>query len=278
LISDANSYLTVHFIFTYLFTGIALRFLYKNYQRYIRSRQLFSLELVHSIPGRTVMITSLPLHLRSERALAEYFEHIALSVESISICREVGTLQVLLDQRTKALFKLEKEWTKYVGNPSIVESYDPSENVIPQSSDAEPSLLESQAARVVVPHRRRPTLRPGWFSSKVDALEYLEAKFKEADDKVKRWRRVGKTKSTHVAFVTFEKMSSAVRSFTVVAAVMLIFLSPSKLQCKQRTRPIHGRQRPTQRRNHGTLSGRISNILQAHCSVESSWYSELSCC
>ncbi|KAF8128423.1 hypothetical protein EV363DRAFT_1221606 [Boletus edulis] len=208
LISDANSYLTVHFLFTYLFTALALRFLYKNYQRFIRSRQLFSLELVHSIPGRTVMITSLPLHLRSEPALAEYFENIGLSVESVSVCREVGTLQVLLDERTKALLKLEKEWTKYVGNPSVVESYDPSENVIPQSSDAEPSLLESQPARLVVPHRKRPTLRPGWFSPQVDALEYLEAKFKEADEKVKRWRRIGKTKSTHVAFVTFEKMSS----------------------------------------------------------------------
>ncbi|KAG8221618.1 hypothetical protein J3R82DRAFT_1895 [Butyriboletus roseoflavus] len=209
LISDANSYLTVHFVFTYLFTGLALRFLYKNYQRYIRSRQLFSLELVHSIPGRTVMITSLPLYLRSERALAEYFENIGLSVESVSVCREVGTLQVLLDQRTKALLKLENEWTKYVGNPSVAESYDPSENVIPQASDAEPSLLESQPARLVVPHRRRPTLRPGWFSPKVDALEYLEAMFQEADEKVKRWRRIGKNKSTHVAFVTFEKMSSA---------------------------------------------------------------------
>ena len=231
----------MHFLFTYLFTGLALRFLYKNYQRYIRSRQLFSLELVHSIPGRTVMITSLPLHLRSERALAEYFEHIALSVESVSVCREVGTLQVLLDQRTKALLRLENEWTKYVGNPSVVESYDPSENVIAQPSDAEPSLLESQPPRFVFPHRRRPTLRPRWFSRRVDALEYLEAKFKEADEKVKRWRRIGKTKSTHVAFVTFEKMSSAVRLSVVIADAVLTFYSHSKSRCKQPTRPTHGR-------------------------------------
>ncbi|KAF8838304.1 DUF221-domain-containing protein [Paxillus ammoniavirescens] len=209
LISDANSYLTVHFLFTYLFTGLALRFLYKNYRRYIRSRQLFSLELVHSIPGRTVMTTSLPPHLRSERALAEYFENIGLSVESVSVCREVGTLKVLLDQRTKALLKLEREWTKYVGNPSIVESYDPSENVVPQSGDVEASIMESQLARLVIPHRQRPTLRPGWFSAKVDALEYLEARFKEADERVQKWRRSGKPKATHVAFVTFEKMSSA---------------------------------------------------------------------
>ncbi|KIK42257.1 hypothetical protein CY34DRAFT_157349 [Suillus luteus UH-Slu-Lm8-n1] len=209
LISDANSYLTIHFLFTYLFTFLALRFLYRNYRRFIRSRQLFSLELVHSIPGRTVIVTSLPNHLRSERALAEYFENMGLSVESVTVCREVNTLKALLDLRTKALLKLESAWTNYVGNPSVVESYDPSENVIPTSSDREPSLLENQQGRFVVPHRQRPIIRPGWFSRKVDALEYLETKFTEADEKVKRWRRIGKTKATQVAFVTFEKMSSA---------------------------------------------------------------------
>jgi hypothetical protein len=74
LISDANSYLTVHLLFTYLFTLLTLYFLYKNYRRFIRSRQLFSLELVHSIAARTVMVTELPPYLRGERALAEYFE------------------------------------------------------------------------------------------------------------------------------------------------------------------------------------------------------------
>lgn len=158
------------------------------------------------------MVTSLPAHLRSERALAEYFENMGLSVESVSISREVATLNILLDQRTQALLKLESAWTKYVGNPSAVESYDPSENVI---SQVEPSILEEQPARLVVPHRKRPTLRPTWFSSKVDALEYLEWKFRQADEKVRKWRRVGRFKATHVAFVTFEKMSSAVRSIRV---------------------------------------------------------------
>ena len=207
LISDANSYLTVHFLFTYLFTILALYFLYKNYRRYIRARQLFSLELVHSIPGRTVMVTSLPAHLRSEPALAEYFENMGLSVESVSICRELTSLKILLDERTEALLKLEGAWTRYVGNPSTVEAYDPSENV----SHVDPSILEGQPVRLVVPHRNRPTLRPGWCSGKVDALEYLETKFMEADEKVRKWRRTGRFKATHVAFVTFEKMSSAVR-------------------------------------------------------------------
>ncbi|EGN97135.1 hypothetical protein SERLA73DRAFT_169572 [Serpula lacrymans var. lacrymans S7.3] len=209
LISDANSYLTVHFLFTYLFTFLALRFIYKNYRRFIRSRQLYSLELVHSIPARTVMVTRLPNHLQSERTLAEYFENMGLSVESVTVCREVDTLKRLIDLRTQALLKMESAWTKYVGNPSTVESYDPSENVMPPLSDVEPSFVENQPSRFVVPHRQRPTIRPGWFSKKVDALEYLEMKFKEADEKVKKWRRTGRFKATHIAFITFEKMSSA---------------------------------------------------------------------
>lgn len=210
LISDANSYLTVHLLFTYLFTLLALRFTYKNYRRFIRARQLFTLELVHSISARTVMVTDLPNHLQSERSLAEYFENMELTVESVSVCREVGTLKAFLDQRTEALLKLETEWVKYVGNPSSAENYDPSDNAVP-GDGGEPSALEGQPGRLIVPHRKRPTLRPGWFKAKVDALEYLEGRFKEADEKVKKWRKHGKFRSSHCAFVTFEKMSSAVR-------------------------------------------------------------------
>jgi calcium permeable stress-gated cation channel len=44
----------------------------------------------------------------------------------------------------------------------------------------------------------------------VDALEYLETQFKDADEEVRKKRRTGKFKATQTAFVTFEKMSSAV--------------------------------------------------------------------
>ena len=209
LISDANSYLSLHLLFTYLFTGLALYFIYRNYQKFIRARQLFSLELVHSIAPRTVMVTRLPPHLRGEKALAEYFENMGLSVESVSICREVDSLKELLDRRTEALMKLERAWTKYLGNPS---------RAIPANSETQPLVdVETGASveqrRLVVPNRKRPTLRPGLFKPKVDALEYLEAKFKEADDAVLKRRRTGKFKATPVAFVTFEKMSSAVSAF-----------------------------------------------------------------
>ncbi|KAF5342756.1 hypothetical protein D9757_014508 [Collybiopsis confluens] len=207
LISDPNTFLSVHLVFTYLFTSLALYFIYKNYRRFIRSRQLFSLELVHSIPARTVMVTNLPKHLRGERPLAEYFESMNMSVESVSVVREVGSLERLLYRRTKALLKLEDAWAAYVGNPSTVEEYDPENNAVVNL--IEPDSESGPTTRLVVPHRQRPTLRPGWFRPKVDALEYLDKQFSEIDEIVKRRRRTGKFKATQTAFVTFEKMSSA---------------------------------------------------------------------
>jgi len=178
--------------------------------KFIRSRQLFSLELVHSISARTVLVTHLPIHLRSERRLAEHFENMGLSVESVSVCRDVKSLEPLLAKRTKALLKLEEAWVDYVGNPSTVESYDPSDYVAAPLVDIDSSGLESQHLRFVVPHRGRPALRPGLFKGVVDAIEYWDAEFHDADEEVKKRRQLGKFRATHTAFVTFEKMSSAV--------------------------------------------------------------------
>ncbi|GAA5824868.1 hypothetical protein JCM11251_005374 [Rhodosporidiobolus azoricus] len=130
-------YLTSHLIFTYLFTILALIFLNRNWKRYIPLRQLFSLELAHSIPARTVMVTALPPQLRSERALADYFEGIhlgeadaqrasqrasgGLAVESVVVTRAIGSMRELLERRTKALRTLENAWSKYLGNPVPVE-------------------------------------------------------------------------------------------------------------------------------------------------------------
>jgi hypothetical protein len=209
--------MVLHLVLTYLFTFLALRFVYQNYQRFIRSRQLYSLELAHSIAARTVMVTDLPNHLQGERALAEYFENMNLPVESVSIGRDVGSLKVLIEKRTNVLLALEKAWTDYVGNPTSVESYDPSLNVRSDATDANlidldtsANRLEAQPPRLVVPHRPRPTLRPSYFGKPVDALEYLQERFQEADEAVRKKRRSGKFKATHVAFVTFETMSSAV--------------------------------------------------------------------
>ena len=210
LLTDPTSVVSLQLIFTYLFTILTLFFIHKNYHKFIRSRQLFSLELVHSISARTVLVTRLPIHLRSERRLAEHFENMGLSVEGICVCRDVKSLEPLLAKRTTALLKLEQAWVDYVGNPSTVESYDPSDFVAAPLIDIDSSGLESQQPRFVVPHRARPTLRPGLFKGVVDAIEHWDTQFQEADEQVKNRRKVGKFRATHAAFITFEKMSSAV--------------------------------------------------------------------
>ncbi|KAG8904236.1 hypothetical protein FRB99_002056 [Tulasnella sp. 403] len=218
VITETNSYLTIPFLFTFIFSLLALRALHNNYRRFIRTRQLFSLELVHSIAARTVMVTNLPTHLQGERTLAVYFENMNLPVESVTVVREIGSLQELIEKRTAVLLELENAWTGYVGNPSTVEDYDPSQNVRSDTTLLVDVEAEALRPRLVVPHRSRPTLRPAWFRKKVDALEFLEAEFRDLDDQVIRKRRSGKFKATHVGFVTFETMSSAQIASQVVHA------------------------------------------------------------
>ena len=275
LLNDANSYLSLHLLFTYIFTFLALRFIHRNYSSFIRVRQLFSLELVHSIAGRTVLVTQIPRHLRGERALAVYFENMGLQVESVSLCRDVGGLEGLLRRRTEALLNLEKSWTDYLGNPSSVDVYDPSDNAIPPLIDLEEGSRDGQIRRgygdnenrgtpsIVVPHRKRPTIRPGWFQPKTDALEYYEEEFKRADQAVQERRKTGKFKASHVAFVTFEKMSSAV-SFGLILlhGVLVSPLPSSKLPLKLPMRQCHHSAKLCPPQNRATSYGIICRSLR----------------
>jgi len=237
LLTDPTSIVSLQLVFTYLFTILTLFFVHKNYHKFIRSRQLFSLELVHSISARTVLVTRLPIHLRSERRLAEHFENMGLSVESVSVCRDVKSLEPLLAERTKALLKLEQAWVDYVGNPSTVESYDPSDFVAAPLVDIDSSGLESQHPRFVVPHHPRPTLRPGLFKGVADAIEYWDAQFHDADDEVKKRRQLGKFRATHSAFVTFEKMSSAVSCLFSTERLAIDFAPANRDSNRPRTAP-----------------------------------------
>jgi hypothetical protein len=126
--------------------------------------------------------------------------------------------------------KLERAWVSYVGNPSTVEKYDPSDIAMPLGGDQDPSQLEGQSGRFVVPHQKRPTVRPGLFKPKVDALEYLDAEYQKSDELVQKWRRSGKFRATRTAFVTFEKMSSAQVAIQTATA-------PNPIQCKTYAAP-----------------------------------------
>jgi hypothetical protein len=60
----------------------------------------------------------------------------------------------------------------------------------------------------IITTKKRPTLRPHWFTKKVDALDYYAQEFRKADEAVRK-RRMGKFRPTGTAFVTFQSLASA---------------------------------------------------------------------
>lgn len=238
-------YHLTHLISTYLFSILILRALYKGYQKFVRSRQLYGLDLLQSIPARTVEIRNLPDHLRRERELAEYFEALGLKVESTAVVREVQGLKGLLAKRANTLYQLERAWCKWLGNPTTAENYD-SEKIMaiiqdrsqrqhsntsgeqlvrraegrPEDHDEESAPLlnggtdsdDDFTQGIVAPKNRpRPTMRVnGWnlFSKQVDAITLLEARFRILDAAVRKLRTRGSPPAT-VGFVTFVDAMSA---------------------------------------------------------------------
>ncbi|KAI8446714.1 hypothetical protein BY996DRAFT_6434022 [Phakopsora pachyrhizi] len=186
LIGVVSIYHTTHLLFTYFFTFVLLKFLRITYNSCIALKPIFNLANCSSAPLRTVMIEHLPLHLRNDSALFEYFnEVLGMGVESAVVVKDVGSLVKLLDSRTKALLSLERAWTKWLG------------------------LEDDDISSQVITDRKRPTYRPSWLSLKqVDLIDHLTAEFQAADDLVRR-RRSGKFRCMSSGFVTMKNFIDA---------------------------------------------------------------------
>ncbi len=210
---QARVYHATHLISTYLVTLLAMRAIWINYQRFVRSRQLYILEILESIPARTVEIRDLPAHLRDEKALAEYFENMDMPVESTAVVRNTEGLSRLLNQRSQALQQLEKTWVGWLGNPTDAQGYDPEKIMLlaaananhddlpssdvtddlvrisvdddrpPRGSDDLESsrLLGSRAtntgligADTIRTHRPRPTIRSQWWNPFSEKVDAID--------------------------------------------------------------------------------------------------------
>ena len=241
---QSTLYHLTHLLSTYVVSLLVIRAIYRNYQRFIKCRQLHALKIVDSIPARTVEIRQLPTHLRDESKLAEYFEAMGYGVESVAIVHDVKGLGVLLDKRATALYALEQAWAKYLGNPTRAKSYDPegicqavqkrieegdtraderpsAATAREDSNDVERAPLLTGAdsddlteAVEAPPGKTRPQMHiSAWnpFSHKVDALRELERRLRVWDREVSRYRseKVATSQSTGVGFVTFQHATSA---------------------------------------------------------------------
>lgn len=228
-------YHAIHLLSTYLFTLLAMRAIWINYQRFVRSRQLYVLEILESIPARTVEVRDLPAHLRDEKALAEYFENMDMPVESTAVVRNTEGLSRLLNKRSDTLHRLETTWVRWLGNPTNAEGYDPEKIMllaagthedlpssgvaddlvrisVDENRDPASSHTVFTGADTIRTHRSRPTMRKQWwnpFSEKVDAIDELTRQFHAIDAAVRRRRKTGRFPGGNVGFVTFETAASA---------------------------------------------------------------------
>ncbi|CEI97918.1 Putative Sh3 domain containing protein [Rhizopus microsporus] len=200
--SHSISYLWVYLFFTYLFVFATFYFTFLNYRGYVRIRREFLLRKAKTLSARTLLVTGIPPHLRSDRKLAEYFEKLGIGVvESVHTIRHVGRLLEFIKERTQYLRQLETWYTKWLGNPCFDPNYDPDD-----------MLNEDGPSSRAIIRRDRPLMSEGLFcGAKVDAIDYYTNKFNEVDELVVKARKVGKFLPTSVGFITFEEAISAVR-------------------------------------------------------------------
>ncbi|KAL1920405.1 uncharacterized protein VTP21DRAFT_782 [Calcarisporiella thermophila] len=214
-IPDGSPYLVAYLFFTYIFSFTTFYLILRNYKHVIKLRRKHLIRHAKTIPARTVMVTGIPLVLRSDRALAEYFEGLgAGNVESAHVCRKVNTLKKHVEKRAKYLRALEWAYTKMLGNPCELPDYNPESILLYERLAAEHStpIQDGLMVSQLVEKGDRPTIRDGlWhiFGNKVDAINYYREKFLKYDQLVEGGRQEDNYETTSVGFVTFEKMSSA---------------------------------------------------------------------
>lgn len=123
---DGDLRLIAFLVFTYFVTIVTLYYLTQSYYNYVYLHAKYMLNQSKQMVSRSVIVTGIPERLRSDQALAEYYENLGIGpVESCYVVRTVHQLDKLVKQRASALTKLEKAYAKYWGNPCRIPGYDP---------------------------------------------------------------------------------------------------------------------------------------------------------
>lgn len=126
VIENGSNKLIAYLIFVYIFTFITFFFLKNSYHEYVYLRAKFLLTQSKMMVSRSIVVTGIPQHLRSDQALAEYYENLGIGpVESCYVVREVQRLETMIKKRASALMKLEEAYAQYWGNPCRIPGYDP---------------------------------------------------------------------------------------------------------------------------------------------------------
>ncbi|RUP51121.1 hypothetical protein BC936DRAFT_149778 [Jimgerdemannia flammicorona] len=243
-----SRFLVAYLIFTYVFSFAAFYFMFQNYRDYVRMRRRYCIRLAKTLPSRTVMVQGIPPSLRTDKALAEYYEGLGLgAVESTHVVRHLSRLTSLVRQRAEVLKKLERAYAEYWGNPCSDPAYDP-DAIIAETEAIEVAEVSAQSGRrgpsvdshvgllpLASRRKERPTIRTGpfgLFGTKVDAIDYLTHRFNELDEQVVLARRSKGYDVGTVGFVTFEEINSA-----TIATQTLLAAEPFQLRALRAPEP-----------------------------------------
>lgn len=217
-------YFWMHVTFVWLFTGLVLFFLNDETKKIIKVRQEY-LGSQSTVTDRTFRLSGIPTPLQSEARLKEFIERLEIGkVETITICSDWSELDNLMSARVDTLRKLEEYWATYL-KQCEEEGSSPSAWPISRvarhnNSDSENSPLlnneEVEHSLITSSDEKRPKtrIRYGFLhlqSTKVDAIDYYEAKLRRLDEKIKAVRQKN-FDPTPLAFVTMDSIAACVGS------------------------------------------------------------------
>ena len=219
----STDYLWIYVIFVYLFSGAALYLIITETKKVIQVRQRY-LGVQSSIADRTIRLSGIPAHLRSEAKIKETVENLQIGkVESVTLCRNWKELDDLVEERMSVLKKLESALINHQGlqTSSSRLTLGPLHHRMPRhedEDDEETGLLENgdgEQNHVTPVSDSRPTTRI-WYgflglqSRKVDAIDYYQERLRMLDGRIETAR--GKEYAPMpLAFVTLDSIAACVR-------------------------------------------------------------------
>ncbi len=205
--------LAAYLILTWVFSFATYFYTYHNYVEFSEIRHKYYLRWKDTITARTVMVTAIPKKLRSDSALAEFYEKLGFGiVESAVVYRHVRKLRHAIEKREEYLRKLEEAYVDYLDDPCKDPNYEPEETLKEFEKTDDATTANANAAVVLSKVSAKRPKKLLLFGKRVDKIEYYTQKFFEYDKLVEAGRR-GAYSYSSIGFVTFENMASAVSTY-----------------------------------------------------------------
>jgi len=223
-----SSYLWAYLVFTYVYTGLLSYFLVRQSARVSRRRQEY-LGSQSSVADRTIRISGIPRELRDEDKLRDFVEKLKIGdVSAVTLCRDWREIDTLAVRRAKTLRKLEEAYVAFEGTsvqrdlqtlPVVQPTPEEDQRAIEAAATSENEPLLNGHAKAL---QKRPKIRTGpWgvMGNEVDAIDFYTAKLQQLDESILEARKKEYT-ATALAFVTFEKVSGAVRPVPLIILIL----------------------------------------------------------